>query len=111
MTGMKTLSPLAVLLPLLATPLDGEPKKDSGLPAKANPKALSDAGFTALFDGKTLKGWRKAGGTGKYKVEDDAIVGYGKNIRGNTFLCSEKSYRDFIFLFQFRFADPYGHSG
>jgi len=111
MTGMKTLSPLAVLLPLLATPLGGEPKKDSGLPSKANPKALSDAGFTSLFDGKTLKGWRKAGGTGKYKVEDDAIVGYGKNIRGNTFLCSEKSYRDFIFVFQFRFADPSGNSG
>ena len=110
MPRMKILCPLAVLL-LLTAKLHGESREDPEVPSKANPKELSSAGFTALFDGTTLNGWRKAGGTGKYKVEDDAIVGYGKNIRGNTFLCSEKSYRDFIFVFQFRFADPSGNSG
>ena len=110
MPRMKILCPLAVL-PLLTAILYGETNEDPEVPFKANPKELSSAGFTALFDGTTLNGWRKAGGTGKYKVEDGAIVGYGKNIRGNTFLCTEKSYGDFILIFQFQFADPSGNSG
>ena len=109
MPRMKILCPLAVLL-LLTAKLHGESREDPEVPSKANPKELRAAGFTALFDGTTLNGWRKAGGTGKYKVEEDeaiveedrAIVGYGKNIRGNTFLCSKKTYGDFILVFQKR---------
>lgn len=64
-----------------------------------------------LFDGKSLKGWKKVGGTGKYKVEDGCIVGFGKNIRGNTFLRTEKTYRDFELSYEFKFDDRSGNSG
>jgi hypothetical protein len=47
------------------------------LPAAADDK--SEGGFTKLFDGKTLKGWKVyPEGTGQWKVEDGAIVGSGK---------------------------------
>ena len=49
------------------------------MPEKAIPSAepafgadtatLLRDGYISLFDGKTLKGWRKSGGTGRYKVE------------------------------------------
>ena len=66
-----------------------------------------------LFDGKTLKGWRKVGGNGLYKVEDGAIVGYGeeKGIKGNTFLRTEETYGDFELTFEFKFDDRSGNSG
>ena len=110
MPGMKILCHLAVF-PLLTAILHGETDGEPGIPPKANPEELKAAGFIALFDGRTKKGWRQAGGTGKFKVEGGAIVGYGKNIRGNTFLCTEKTYGDFIFVFQFQFVDPSGNSG
>ena len=101
---------LFALFALLA--LSSFANADEGeIPKSADPAELEKAGFVALFDGKTLKGWRKAGGTGQYKVENEAIVGFGKNIRGNTFLCTEKTYRDFILVFQFQFGDPSGNSG
>ena len=81
------------------------------VPPAADPKALVQAGYSPLFDGNSLDGWRKAGGTGQFKVEDNAIIGFGTNIRGNTFLCTDKSYADFIMVFQFRFIDPAGNSG
>lgn len=81
------------------------------VPSATDAEALAKAGFQSLFDGSSLKGWRKAGGTGQFKVESGAIVGFGKNIRGNTFLCTEKTYGDFIFVFQFQFVDPSGNSG
>lgn len=109
---MKFFSVFPVLLfltPLLAAGTEADTSSD--VPSTADPDILLKAGFSPLFDGRSLNGWRKAGGTGKYKVEDGAIVGYGRNIRGNTFLCTEKNYRDFIFVFQFQFADPSGNSG
>ncbi|MHC4590018.1 MAG: 3-keto-disaccharide hydrolase, partial [Planctomycetota bacterium] len=33
------------------------------------------AGFAALFDGRTLEGWRQLGGRAEYRVEDGQIVG------------------------------------
>lgn len=64
-----------------------------------------------LFDGKTLKGWKSVGGNGQYKVEDGCIVGFGKNIRGNTFLRTEKTYGDFELTYEFKFDDRSGNSG
>ena len=37
--------------------------------------AADEAGFTSLFDGKTLKGWKLVGGHGPgYVVQDSKIV-------------------------------------
>lgn len=53
--------------------------------------------MTALFDGKTLKGWVVKGGTATYRVEDGMII--GKTVEGsdNTFLSTTRDYADFVF--------------
>lgn len=71
--------------------------------------AEHEEGFVPLFDGKTLDGWRTVGGTGKFKVEDGLIVGYGEKIKGNTFLRTEKTYGDFDLRFSFKRI--HGNSG
>jgi Domain of Unknown Function (DUF1080) len=53
-----------------------------------------DEGWTPLFDGKTLDGWKVNGGTASYKVEEGAIVGTTVEGSPNTFLC-KGDYADF----------------
>ena len=66
-------------------------------------------GFRPLFDGKTLTGWRKAGGGATYKVVDGCIVGeVGPG--ANTFLCTEKDYGNFILKAEVKLDVP-GNSG
>ena len=75
------------------------------------PAMAIEEGFTALFNGKDLSGWKKVNGSGEYKIEDDSIVGFDKNIKGNTFLRTEKTYKDFDFRFEMKFDDLSGNSG
>ena len=75
------------------------------------PAMAIEEGFTSLFNGKDLSGWKKVNGTGEYKIEGDAIVGFGKNIKANTFLRTEKTYKDFDFRFEMKFDDLSGNSG
>jgi len=74
------------------------------------PKGEPDAeGFVPLFDGKTIAGWRKAGGNATYWTEDGCII--GKVGPGpNTFLCTEKTFTDFILKVEAKFDVP-GNSG
>ena len=63
---------------------------------------FAESGFTSLFDGKTLNGWQVNGGAAEYAVEDGAIVGRGNpGTPGNTFLCTEKEYENFILKLEF----------
>ncbi len=71
--------------------------------------AGSEEGFVSLFDGKTLNGWVRHGGVATYAVEDGAITGYIKDNKRNTFLCSEKTYGDFILRLEFKLES--GNSG
>ena len=52
-------------------------------------------GFTAIFDGKTLKGWE--GKLPMFRVEDGAVVAgtLKEKIPNNEFLCTEKTYKNF----------------
>ena len=68
-----------------------------------------EEGFVPLFDGKTLDGWRKAGGQATYRLEGDCIVGEVGPGR-NTFLCTEKTYGDFILKLELKLDVP-GNSG
>ncbi|MFT7235954.1 MAG: hypothetical protein ACI93L_000019 [Cyclobacteriaceae bacterium] len=52
--------------------------------------------WESLFDGKSIKGWERQGGTADFKVENGVIVGTAKLGTPNTFLCTKKSYSDFI---------------
>ncbi len=66
---------------------------------------------TELFDGKTLKGWKRLAGTAEYKVEDGAIVGTSVQNSGNTFLVTEKEYGDFILELDTKIESPLSNSG
>jgi len=68
--------------------------------ATASLSAGPPAGFTSLFDGKSLKGWTQKNGTATYRVEGDAIVGTTTPGSPNSFLCSDKDYGDFELLFE-----------
>lgn len=58
-----------------------------------------EPGFSSLFDGKTLQGWKLVGGHGPgYVVESQKIV-CPKEGGGNLF--TEKEYRNFVFRFEF----------
>ncbi len=52
--------------------------------------------WESLFNGEDLQGWKVVGGTATYVVQEGNIIGSSKNDRLNTFLCTEKSYSDFI---------------
>lgn len=81
-----------------------ETTKDSAKPEVAEKS-------TPLFNGKDLTGWKIVGGNGQYKVEDGCIVGFGENIKGNTFLRTEKTYTDFELTYEFKFDSLNGNSG
>lgn len=66
--------------------------------------------WESLFDGKSMKGWKIRGGNAIYKVEDNAIVGQSVKGGPNTFLCSTRTYGDFILELEFK-ADPGINSG
>jgi hypothetical protein len=71
----------------------------------------AEPGFTDLFNGKDLTGWKRVNGNGEYKIEGDQIVGFGENVKSNTFLRTEKTYKDFDFRFEMKFDDLSGNSG
>lgn len=55
-------------------------------------------GFTDLFNGKDLTGWKPKGGTCTFEVKDDQIIGTCVPGSPSTYLCTEKSdYENFIF--------------
>jgi hypothetical protein len=64
----------------------------------------------ALFNGKDLTGWVQRGGKAKYHVEGNEIVGTSVLNTPNSFLCTEKTYGDFIFEYEFK-VDPRLNSG
>jgi hypothetical protein len=68
-------------------------------------------GYSPIFDGKTLTGFTKVGGEGEFRVEDGQIVGHGENVKANTFLRTDKTFKDFDFRFQMKFDDLTGNSG
>ncbi|MES1159832.1 MAG: DUF1080 domain-containing protein [Bacteroidota bacterium] len=68
-------------------------------------------GWTDLFDGKTLNGWKKLAGKADYKVENGAIVGTTVFNSGNTFLVTEKEFGDFILEMDIRIEDTASNSG
>ncbi len=59
-------------------------------------KSEGNDGFTALFNGKTLEGWKQLNGKAKYEVIDGEIVGTTVSGTENSFLTTEKNYSDFV---------------
>ncbi|OAM89704.1 DUF1080 domain-containing protein [Termitidicoccus mucosus] len=55
-----------------------------------------------LFNGKNLDGWVQRGGKAKYHIEGNEIVGTSMMGTPNTFLCTAKTYGDFILEYEFK---------
>jgi len=66
--------------------------------------AAEKDGFKPLFNGKNFKGWKQHSGTAEYRVEDGAVVGKTVADTGNSFMCTEKEYGDFILELEFKVA-------
>ena len=66
--------------------------------------------WKSLFDGKTLKGWSRLGGSAAFEVRDGAIVGTTAPDTPNSFLRTEKEYGNFILELEFK-VDPELNSG
>ncbi len=71
---------------------------------------VSAAGWTDLFDGRSLDGWEVRSGVATYHVEDGCIVGTTVEKSPNTFLCTKREYSDFILEFEVK-NDPALNSG
>jgi len=69
-----------------------------------------DAAWRPLFDGQSLAGWIQRGGVAKYRVENGEIVGTSVPKTGNSFLCTDRDYGDFILELEFK-VDPRLNSG
>ena len=59
--------------------------------------SLAAGAWEPLFNGKDLTGWKEINGTSPYTVEDGVLVGRTAAGSPNSFLCTEKTYGDFIF--------------
>lgn len=59
-------------------------------------------GWTSLFDGKSLSGWVQRGGSAKFHVEQGHIVGTAVTNTPNSFLCTTRSYTNFMLELQFK---------
>ncbi len=69
------------------------------------------AGYTSLFDGKTLNGWKKVAGTADYKIENGTIIGTTVTGSPNTFLVSDKEYGNFVLELEVKIEDTTSNSG
>ena len=61
---------------------------------------VAELGWESLFDGESLAGWTRHNGTATYRVENGEIVGTTAEGSPNSFLCTEKSYRNFVLEFE-----------
>lgn len=68
-------------------------------------------GFTSLFDGETLDGFKQINGTASYEVVNGVILGTTKQGSPNSFLCTEKRYGDFELQFEVKLMNPELNSG
>ncbi|HXG65803.1 MAG TPA: DUF1080 domain-containing protein [Blastocatellia bacterium] len=76
--------------------------------AQSDQAGADEKGFVALFDGKSLNGWKLVRGRGPGYVARDGVLVCPADGGGNLF--TEKEYANFIFRFEFR-TEPGGNNG
>ncbi|MEZ5299831.1 MAG: DUF1080 domain-containing protein [Verrucomicrobiales bacterium] len=61
-----------------------------------------DSTLAPIFDGKSFDGWEQRGGKAAYSVEDGAVVGRSVPNTPNSFMCTKKTYGDFLLEYEFK---------
>ena len=74
------------------------------MPFAVNSQA--NEGWTDLFNGNNLEGWKQLNGNAEYVVENNEIVGISVPKEPNSFLCTEKNYGDFILELEVNVEPP-----
>jgi hypothetical protein len=64
--------------------------------------AADAASPVSLFDGRTLDGWVQRGGKAVYRVEAGEIVGETVPQTPNSFLCTARTYTNFVLELEFK---------
>jgi RNA polymerase sigma factor (sigma-70 family) len=86
------------------------PARSRETSADAGAEASEARPDTPFFNGKNLFGW--VGLPGYWKVHNGAIIGAAADgIKAHTFLCSERTYRDFELRFKVKRKGGIGNSG
>jgi hypothetical protein len=80
------------------------------LGAACSSLATSAAEPVALCNGRDLSGWVQRGGQAAYRAEGAEIVGVSVAGTPNSFLCTERTFGDFVLEFEFK-VDPRLNSG
>src|SRR5450755_3220546 len=68
-------------------------------------------GWTTLFDGKSLDGWKKQGGKAQFEIYRGVIAGISVPNSPNSFLCTETEYGDFDLEVEVMITDTNSNSG
>jgi hypothetical protein len=71
----------------------------------------AEDGWTELFNGKDLSGWKAVAGTAPYEVVNGEIIGTSVAGSPNTFLITEATYGDFILELDLKVEDVTSNSG
>lgn len=58
-----------------------------------------------ILNEEHISSWVQRGGKATYEIIDDTLIGYSKTNTNNSFLCSKRSYDDFILEFEFLVDD------
>ncbi len=74
---------------------------------------IADAqnGWTSLFNGKDLSGWKRMAGTADYQADHGMICGRTVFGSPNSFLVTEKTYSDFFLELEVKIDDTTANSG
>ena len=96
---------LAIALSAMLAMGAGAPRAEQApkRPAKPADKHADEKPWTALFDGKTLDGWKNPYKYGKAEVKDGEI--HLTSTRGKFFLVTENQYADFVFEAEVRLPE------
>ncbi len=67
-------------------------------------------GWTSLFDGKTLNGWKKVAGAATFTIDSGAIVATSVAGSGNSLLVTDQVFGDFVLELDVRVGDTTSYS-
>lgn len=65
-----------------------------------------DDGWVDLFNGKDFSGWVQRNGKATYEIHDGTVVGISVPKEPNSFMCTEKTYGDFILELEVKVDSP-----